>query len=468
MKSPALKSRGFAKTSIVVGCLILGGIVAGTAFLGGDRSSKLRDNELTFAAFRADFVSTITESGDVESSSNVEIRCRVRERGGSAILEIIEEGTMVEQGDFLVQFDDSGFRDEVIEQKIRVATDRAAVIQAKSDLETAQRTLTEFENGQFSQELATYEAEEAFAKETLYRSQQYLQYSENLARKGYVTKAQLEADQFAVIKAQRELDLASSKLKVFREFTQDRMEAELRAEIQKQEANLEASQFTLELSQQRLEYYEGQVAACRIVAPAAGQVVYANEVQGRGESGIVIEEGVNIREGQPVINLPDPDNMQVTTRVNDSKINAVRPGQEAIIRLDTAPETPIRGVVSKVADFPEPRRWSQAPIEYEVFVDITEKNELIRPGLRAKVEVFVESVPDSVQVPVSSLVERDAAWFVVVKRGNEHELRPVDIGSHNESTVVILDGLDVDEQVLVDPDKYRDEDEKPAEESADT
>lgn len=464
----ARNSRGFVKTTVAVGCLLVAGLVAGTAYLGGDRDNQVNPHELTFAAFRADFISSITESGDVESSSNTEIRCRVRERGGTAILEIVEEGTMVETGDFLVQLDDSGFRDELIEQKIRVATDRADVIQAQSDLQTAERTLMEFENGQFSFELATLEAEEAFASETLTRAVQYREYSENLARKGYVTRAQLEADQFAVIKAQRELDLARSQLQVFRDFTQGRMEAELKAEIQKQQANLEASQFTLELSQQRLEYYEGQVAACRITAPAAGQVVYANDVEGRGESGIVIEEGVNVREGQPIINLPDPDNMQVTTRVNDSKINAVRPGQRAEIRLDTAPEIPISGIVRKVADFPEPRRWSQAPIEYEVQVDITEQNDLIRPGLRAKVEIFVEHVADAVQVPVSSLVERDRSWFVVVKQNEAHELRPVSIGSHNESTVVVLDGVQVDEHVLVDPDAFRDEEESADEEGSDT
>ena len=135
------------------------------------------------------------------------------------------------------------------------------------------------------------------------------------------------------------------------------------------------------------------------MAPSAGQVVYANEIDGRGESGIVIEEGVNIREGQPIIRLPDPSSMQVRTKVNDSKINSVQVGNEAIVRLDTAPEVEIRGTVRRVGDFPQPRRWSQAPIEYEVFVDITEKNSLVRPGLRAKVEVFIERLTTLCKFP---------------------------------------------------------------------
>jgi len=449
------KSRGFIKPAIIGLFLIAGASYAGITYLGGDRDIDVSPHELTFTSVRQPFVSSIVESGDVASSSNVEIRCRVRERGGTGILKIVEEGTKVEKGDFLVQLEDSTFRDEVVERKIRVAEDRASVIQAESNLDTATRSLTEFENGQFKQELAMYDAEHEFAKETLKRAIEYKRFSENLARKGYVTRAQLEADNFAVTRAEKELELAESKLRVFRDFTQQTMEAQLKATIAQEEANLQARQFTLELSQQRLKYYEEQVAACLITAPSGGQVVYANEIDGRGESGIVIEEGVTIREGQAIIRLPDPENMQVTTKVNDSKINSVSEGQECIVRLDTAPEVPIKGIVRKVANFPLPRRWSQAPIEYEVFVDIVEPNAMVRSGLRAKVEIFIEKKDGALQVPVSTLLERGREYYVVVRNEDDHELRRVKIGPNNESTVVILDGLDPNEDVLVDPRQFR-------------
>lgn len=457
MNAARRQPKGFIKTALIGSGVIAAGLIAAFSFLGGDRSTTLSEHELTFAVVRKDFISSIIESGDVASSSNVEIRCKVRDRGGTAILEIVDEGTLVKKGDFLVQLEDSSFRDEVVERKIRVAEDRASVIQAESNLNTAQRSLTEFESGLFLQELATYEAEVAFAEETLKRAKEYKQYSENLARKGYVTKAQLEADRFAVVRAEKELQLAQSKLKVFRDFTQQTMEAQLKATIAQEEARLEASQFTLELSKQRLKYYEDQVAACHIVAPSDGQVVYANEIDGRGESGIVIEEGVTLREGQAIIRLPDPDNMQVTTKVNDSKINSVKTDQNCIVRLDTAPEVPINGTVRKVANFPLPRRWSQAPIEYEIYVDILGKNPMVRPGLRAKVEVFIEQIDDAVQVPVSTLVERGNEYYVVVKKQGRPELRQVKIGPNNESMVIIVEGLEVGEHVLVDPDEFRDE-----------
>ena len=153
------RHRGFIKTAVVGTVLLAGAAFAAISYLGADRDNPVLENELTFSVVNRQFVSSIIESGDVASSSNVEIRCRVRERGGTAILKIVDEGTAVKEGDFLVQLEDSTFRDEVVERKIRVAEDRASVIQAKSNLDTAIRSLNEFENGQFEQELATYEAE---------------------------------------------------------------------------------------------------------------------------------------------------------------------------------------------------------------------------------------------------------------------------------------------------------------------
>ena len=146
--------------------------------------------------------------------------------------------------------------------------------------------------------------------------------------------------------------------------------------------------------------------------------------------------------------------MQVVTTVNDSKINAISEGMPAVIRLDTDSEIEIEGRVNRVAAFPLPRRWYQAPIEYEVWVDVVKPDENTRPGLRAKVEIIVESFADQVQAPVSSLVRRDEGYYVVVRDDTGIEARSVEIGSNNDQFVVIAKGLEPGESVLVDPDEF--------------
>jgi multidrug efflux pump subunit AcrA (membrane-fusion protein) len=450
---------GNVKVTIIVALLLCATVVGGSLyFRQADKSVALSADALTYETFRGDFVSTVNESGDIESSRNEEIRCEVKSQGkaGTAILEVIQEGTTVKKGDFLCQLDDSVLKDQLVEQKIKVAQDRASVIQARSDLDTAKRILNEFEEGVYAQELAALKAEVALAEETSRRSIQVEEYSRTLNRKGYITRTQLEADEFAREKANLDEKLAKQKLAVYEKFTKDRMVAEFSAEIEKQQANLEAADYTWELSQAREKEIATQIANCRVTAPSDGMVIYANETDRRGDASFVIEEGALLRDGQPIFRLPDPTQMQVKATVSDSKINDVVEGQEVLVRVDTDPESPVAGKVRRVSAFPLPRRWYQAPIEYEVFVDIVELNDLIRPGLRGKVEIFTKRVGDVIQAPVSSLIRHEDKYFVLVKAAESLDVREVEIGSNNDRFAVIKKGLEIGELVLIDPDPYRD------------
>ncbi len=448
----------FVKITLLIAILLCASVIVGSLWVqnSGAGSQAIGSDAITFPVFKGEFISSVNEVGDIESSSNVEIRCRVKSRGrtGVAILELIPEGTKVEKGDFLCQLDDSLLREELTERKIQVARDKSEVIKATSLLDAAQFKLKEYKEGSFAQERATLVAAINVAKEREKRAGETARHSALLNGRGYLTLPQLQADNFAFDTAQEQLKLAIKDLTVYEKFTKGRIEAELKSAIEQQEAQLEASRYELELSKQRQSDYEKQVASCRLVAPQAGTLVYANDSEKRDS--IVIEEGALIRDGQPIFFLPDPTKMQVNAKVNDSKINKVKQGQRVEIRVDTAPDTPVAGKVRRVSSFPLPRRYYQAPIEYEVFVDITEDSPVIRGGLRGKVEIFVERFENVIQAPVSSLVFNGGRYFVLVKTEAGIEPRLVEISSNNEKYVVITSGLNVGEDVLVDADNYRD------------
>lgn len=447
---------GFVKVTVVIAVLLCATVIASLMLRSTSGPEAIGANAVTFTAFQAEFISSVNEVGDIESSSNVEIKCRVKSqgRGGTAILELVTEGTVVKEGDFLCQLDDSLLREELTERRIQVARDKASVIQAESLLDAAKRKLKEYEQGSFAQEINTFEAAIAVAREREKRAVEVANHSANLNMKGYITQTQANADFFASKTAAKDLELAEQTLRVYEGFTKDRIIAELKSEIKQQEAQLEASNYTLELSKQRQGEYEKQVANCRVVAPQAGTVVYANEND--RDNSVIIEEGAEIRDGQPIFFLPDPTQMQVKAKVNDSKINKVEEGQRVAVRVDTNPENPIEGRVRRVSPFPLPRRYYQAPIEYEVFIDIVEISPLIRSGLRGKVEVFVERIQDVVQIPVSSLVRKDDEYYVLVKNDSGVVTRKVEIGSNNDRFVIVSQGVSAGEDVIVDADNYRD------------
>ncbi|MEM7785602.1 MAG: HlyD family efflux transporter periplasmic adaptor subunit [Planctomycetota bacterium] len=457
---------GFIKLSILMAGLLFTTVAVGSVWFGGggvSGGSILEDSALLYEVFEGEFVSSVNEVGDIESSSNVEIRCEVRApgRSGTTLLDLVPEGTRVRKGDFLGQLDDAQLREEWVERKVRTARDKAIMIQSESKLDAAIRKLKEFEDGMFSQEKAQLVAAITDARENEKRAAEVARHSATLNRKGYVTQTQLQADQFRAKTAGENLRLAEEDLRIYEKFSQPRIISELKAEIRQLEAALEADKYTLELSQQRENFYANQVEKCKITAPMEGTVVYANDSRNR-ESSIVIEEGMVLREGQSVFYLPDPEKMQVTAKVNDSKINKVEEGQLVDVRVDTAPEKPIKGRVRRVSPYPLPRRYYQAPIEYEVFIDIVEKDPLIRSGLRAKVEIFVERYQDVIQCPVSSLVMHKESYYVICKTSAGYAAKAVAVGSNNEKFAIINEGLEPGDTVLVDADNYRDKVEFPA------
>ena len=411
--------------AVLVGLVV---IVLGVSYLLIDSpTGEDTADALLHTVKRSDFQAFVTEDGDVESASNIEIRCKVKSKNtsGTAILTIIPEGTIVEAGDELLRFDDSHLQEEYTAQQILVARDRAAVIQAKSDLQTARKTLHEYSQGLFEQEKEVLEGEVFVAEETLRRSRTYMQYTMRLAARGFVPPLELDADRFAVEKANKDVAAAKRKLQVYQDFTKDKTVGEYEAEIEKQQANLEAAEHTLTLSQRTLEDVKQQIDNCIVRAPSPGQVIYGNDTDRRGDDRIIIEEGTLVRENQVVIRLPNPELMQVDTTINEVKVNQVKLKQRVRITLDSDAGTELEGTVKQINAFPYPQRWFGGPLEYGCLVQVLNPPRTLRPGQRATVHINVHTENNVLQAPVSSIVEHAGKRYCVVRTTRQRwEARP--------------------------------------------
>lgn len=403
---------------------------------------------------RSKFEAFVTEPGDIVSSSNVEVRCQVESRGsaGVTIVSLCEEGTEVKKGDLLIQFDDSVLQNELIAQQIVVAKDKSALIQAESNLSNAERTLREYVEGLFQQEVEMLESAVFVTEEELRRKELELASNRRMAAKGILKPLQVSAGEFAVEKCRKDVAASKRALDVFKKFTRERKVGEFTAEIEKQKANVEAAQFTQKLSNQKLREISEQIAHCTIRAPAAGQVVYANERQ-RGEP-VVIEEGSQIRYNQIVARLPDIKKMQVDVKINESHINRVTTGMRAEITLDADPEKQLSGTVNRVAPYPFPMRWHGAPLEYGVEVTIVNPPVTIRPGLRAKVKIFFEAEDAVLQIPLAAVIAHEDSHYCLVRDGENWNPTPITIGPNNNNQVVVIDGITEGDQVALTPFRF--------------
>ncbi len=410
---------------------------------------------LTAVTTSGPFLQQVIERGEVESSSNVEIRCQVQSRlaAGVPIIQIVPEGTYVKEGDFLIKLDDSALQTDVVQQQIACNTSRALAVEGQADYDATKLALQEYESGTFRQEEGALQSDEFVAKENLRRAEEYLRYSQKLAARGYVTEVQLSADRFAVEKARNELDSSRTKLEVLHRFTKLKTLNKLKADVETAEARLKSRENSHKLDLARLKSLEDQLAHCVINAPTSGQVVYANPASGEP----LIAEGKLVRERQIIIRLPDPKRMQVTARVNESRIDRVKQGMVTRIRLDAFPDLELTGTVREVSEYPLPATSVYSTMkEYAAAIDITEPPPGVRSGMTAQASIEVEKLEQVTQVPLQAVLQRDNHFFCIVEQAGDVVAREVNVGHSNDQVVVINDGVQPGDRVVLAPQNYED------------
>jgi HlyD family secretion protein len=401
------------------------------------------------------FVHDVTERGELESSANLEVRCEVESRDGKGmkILQIVPEGTVVKESDLLFKLDDSALRSERTVQQIAVNAAESAATQAKNDLEAAGFAKREYELGTFVQDEEKAESELFVARANLQRAEEYLAHSKKLQTRGYSSASATEADAFAVEKNRKELGVAETKLKVLREYTKSKTLKKLEADIKNADAKLKSEQAKFELEGQKLAKIDAQLAKCVVVAPRAGQVVYDHEQDNwRGEE-FMIKEGAVVYERRCVIRLPEPTKMQVKTKIAESKIDRLKVGMPASITIEGLQGTVLNGKVTKVNDYPAQGMWfNQAVKEYETVVQVLETPAGLRPGMSAEVAIRVESLPDVMQVPVQAVAEINGQHYcLVLDRDASLKPRTLTLGSSNDKFLVVREGVQKDDELLLDP-----------------
>jgi len=406
---------------------------------------------------REDFELTVTERGEVEAFDVTEIRSLVKSNNtaGNAILRIVPEGTIVKKGDFLVELDSSALSAQRTTQKILASAAKALEVEAHNNFDVAVIAKREYLEGTYLQERQTIESEVFVAEENLNRAKEYYVYSQKLALKGYVNELQLEADRFAVEKANKDLDTANTKLKVLDEFTRLKMVSTLESAILIAKAKWESAQNSYELELEKLAELDDQVAKCTIVAPQDGLVKYAHVMDGRGDQQFLVEEGTVVRERQAIIRLPNADSMRVNLMVNESLIQYVHPGLDAVIKPVGFGDRVLHGEVEKVNQYAEPTGWRQANVkEYKAFVTIDDPPPDLRSGMTTAVTIRCAEVRDALQVPVQSVYAHGDKFYCFAFGDGRWEAREIKPGPTNDKFFVVESGLKEGDQVALNPRAY--------------
>jgi len=467
LTQPPRRRRGAGRwVTLVVGGAAVALMVAWASNRLPGKGSAAAVNFQTFEVTRGPLEITVVEQGNLESTSNVDVRCEVEGRvgggggggGGSSgpgtpIIWIYKEGEFVEQGQKIIELDGSGLKQQEIEQQIVYETARQALITAKNTHAAAIIAVDEYLLGTFPKEAELVEAEITVAKENLRRAEGYAKYSEKLYEKSFLTQATLEADQFAVENARLTLKAAETKKNSLVEFTKKKMIADLQSLRDSAEASMKATESKFKLEENKLEQIRSQIDKCTIHAPRDGMVIYASDRDRRGRSDSVeIKEGALVRLRQIIVQLPDLTHMQVRAKVHESMIERVKKEQRVNIRIDALPNLTMHGAVQSINNQPEPGSWMSSNVkEYGVLCSIDEAVENLKPGMTAEVEIEINRFDDVLAVPVQAVVQKGEQSFCYVVGNAGFVARPVALGDTNDVLIEIKEGLNAGERVVLNP-----------------
>jgi HlyD family secretion protein len=428
------------------------------------------------------FRETLLERGAIDSAHLMLYGSTIA--GAQAkILEIVPEGTAVQPGQVLVRFDPAPFELAVAQAASAVAQDEAQLLGAREDLRQeqvraegdvdaarqqigfAERALSNERDGKGPVAMAEATAAANDAARDLTRARATVDDMHALFTQGFVTRVEVERAEQTLQQADDRQRVASLKLKTLQTFEQpaaiDRSRAEVAAAAKNLNGATESAQSKLAQRQavaallqtrlgedrQRLAHARDQVDRAVIRSEAAGLVVYRELFFGTEKR--KPQPGDEVWPNQPIVAVPDPDQLVVQTRVREIDLHRLSPTARVMVSVDAYPDLTLPAAVTLVGALAQEDATRAGPRFFPVTVKLLRADGRLRTGMTARVEIEVSALATAVVVPVQALIDDHGVTRCAIVTRTGTELRTVEILARNELVAAVRSGLRPGETVLL-------------------
>lgn len=333
---------------------------------------------------RGDFIRELLLTGELQAVDSISIKAPQTSLFQMRIQFMAEEGSLVEAGDLLLEFDNSSLTDQVRGLETQILDAQTQIVSARSSLASALKDLEiEIAQKEYNHGVAALEAGVL---------------PEILSRKDYAER------QLALKKATEELAETRERI----ELTRQRGQAEVDVLLinhQKLEKDM--------LSAQR---YRDLMS---IRAPSRGLVVYER----RDGTTQRYREGDSCWPGQGVVQLPDLSAMQVLFSVNEVDAPLLSVGMPLHITLDSFPGRELEGEILHLPSMAVKRDQTSKVAVFKVVASLSETwvGEM-KPGMSTLGRVVIERRHD-VPLAARSAVRFEDGRYSVRYPGGDGTIR---------------------------------------------
>lgn len=360
----------------------------------------------------SDFTVRVPATGEIEASSSISISVPRVQTGGLTIFWLVKDGTIVEEGDTLVEFDASELLQQLEEADFTV--EAALHEMAASVLRGGDST-------------ATVVTDHAIADMELDKVHTQAPRDPDLFSKHEIREGELDVDLSTArvteyagkIDASGQIEAVTTRILVI-----DR---------KKQEA--------------RREQLTESIGSLKVLAPRGGMVLLQKDPAGNS-----VMVGETRWPGFVLMTMPDTSSMKARVQILEADAGMVKAGQPATVVVDSHPHEVFAATVERIDAIARPLD-KDSPVKYfETVLRIDDVDaEVLAPGKLMRAEITTAAHPRAITVPRIAVVEDDGAHCVWVEGDTGVVRREVQVGVGDATHLVVTAGLAAGDVVRLDP-----------------
>lgn len=381
-------------------------------FFGGSKANQ--GVVLTAPVSKGLFSISVQTTGEIKAKNQKNIDApgpEMQQAGmwnGTKIQELVPEGTIVKEGDFVASLDKTPIMTMLQEAVLEVDKKSSEFKQARLDTAiTLRDARDELLNLKSAREESRLEVEQSIYEAPAFQQQKQLALEK--ADRNYKQKVE---------NYQTKVAQAATKVEI------------IYADLSK--------------AQNGLDRINDLLQKMDIIAPKDGMVIYVKNWNGSKKI-----TGSNISPWEPAVaTLPDLKEVQVITYVNEVDIRKIKPGQSADISLDAEPDKKLKGVVVQVANIGEQRPNQDAKV-FEVVIDVLNPDPSLRPSMTTSNTIHIEQYKDALSIPLEALSTQKSNSYVWKKDGGRFKKQEVSVAALNDQSALIYSGLEADDEVYL-------------------
>jgi cobalt-zinc-cadmium efflux system membrane fusion protein len=155
-------------------------------------------------------------------------------------------------------------------------------------------------------------------------------------------------------------------------------------------------------------------------------------------------QSVNGEPTQVLFTIADLSKVQVIADVYEKDLGLVKVNQKATVSVEAYPDIGFPASISTIGDLVDP---TTRTIKLRALVNNADHK--LKPGMFARLNVRLSHESTLPLIPQDAVVEIDGSMHVYVMQENKYVKRPVKIGLPSAGQVVVLEGLQPGEEIVV-------------------